>query len=88
MVANKIKLNGNVILDLSEDDVSESDVSFGKRFHKADGTTALGSFLVSGDLPIFENGTYDVYNKSTVTVKVPQPKAEIKNKVLYITLEA
>jgi hypothetical protein len=66
MVANKIKLNGNVILDLSEDDVSESDVSFGKRFHKADGTTALGS----------------------LTVKVQQPKAEIKNKVLYITLEA
>lgn len=64
MVANKVELNGEVLIDLTQDDVSENDVALGKRFHKADGQVGIGTF------------------------KPPQAKAEIKDNVLYITMEA
>jgi hypothetical protein len=86
MVANKIKLNGEVIIDLTQDDVLEADVTLGKRFHKADGQIGFGTLNISGNLEINANGDYDVKYKESVTVKVPQAKAEIKNNVLYITL--
>ena len=43
MRANKIKLNNEVLIDLTQDTVEESDVLFGKTFHKADGSIAVGS---------------------------------------------
>jgi hypothetical protein len=43
MNANKIELNGEVLLDLTEDTVTEADVAEGKTFHKADGNPATGT---------------------------------------------
>lgn len=88
MVANRVELNGEVLIDLTQDDVLENDVVFGKRFHKADGQIAIGTLDVFGNLEIYANGDYDVKNKESVTVKVPQAKAKIKDNVLYLTSEA
>lgn len=44
-VANKIILNNEIILDLTNDTVSESDVLEGKIFHKADGTVGVGTLV-------------------------------------------
>ena len=50
MQANKIILNDEVLIDLTEDTVTEVDVAEGKTFHKADGTTGIGSLVAgSGD---------------------------------------
>lgn len=43
MKANKIKLNDEVLIDLTQDTVEEADVLFGKTFHKADGSIAVGT---------------------------------------------
>ena len=44
MARNKVVLaDGTVLIDLTGDDVTESDVSSGKIFHKPDGTTATGT---------------------------------------------
>jgi hypothetical protein len=88
MVANKVTLNGETIIDLTQDDTLEEDVALGKRFHKPNGDVGYGTWNVSGNLEITANGDYNVKNKESVTVKVPQAKARIKDNVLYITLEA
>lgn len=88
MVANKVILNGQTIIDLSQDDTLEEHVTLGRRFHKPNGEVGIGNFQIIGDLLISENGEYDVKHKETVTVKVPQAKAKIVDNVLYITLEA
>jgi hypothetical protein len=43
MSANKVILNGDVLIDLTEDTTVESNVRQGKTFHKADGTKAVGT---------------------------------------------
>ena len=48
MKANKIKLNGEILLDLTKDTATEADVAEGKTFHKADGTFATGTATVGG----------------------------------------
>lgn len=42
MAANKIVLNGEVLIDLTGDTATEADVAEGKTFHKANGESALG----------------------------------------------
>lgn len=39
----KFILGGDVIFDLTQDDVAEADVAYGKQFHKPDGSVATGS---------------------------------------------
>ena len=66
MAHNKIVLapTGEVLIDLTQDDVTEADVVKGKTFHKADGTIAEGAYeppvaeVVLQDKTITENGTY------------------------------
>jgi hypothetical protein len=41
--ANKILLNGETLIDLTADTAVESDVAAGKTFHKADGSSAVGT---------------------------------------------
>lgn len=48
MEANKIILNDEVLIDLSEDTATEEDVLEGKTFHKADGTQAIGTCNLEG----------------------------------------
>lgn len=48
MNANKIELNGEVLLDLTQDTVTEADVAEGKTFHLADGTPATGTGVMGG----------------------------------------
>lgn len=43
MSANKVILNGNVLIDLTEDTVVENGVRQGKTFHKANGEPAVGT---------------------------------------------
>ena len=42
---NKITLNDEVVIDLTQDTVTEEDVVEGKTFHKADGTTSVGTLI-------------------------------------------
>ena len=39
----KFILGGDVIFDLTQDDVVEADVAYGRRFHKKDGSVATGT---------------------------------------------
>ena len=39
----KVIIGGDVILDLTQDDVQEADVASGKHFHKKDGSSATGT---------------------------------------------
>lgn len=65
MKANKIMLNGETILDLTEDTVEEQDVSVGKTFHKADGTKAVGAATGNG-----VNSYNDLSNKPSIVLTV------------------
>ena len=42
MVGNKIELNGKMVLDLSEDTVTENDVKVGVTFHLPNGEQGVG----------------------------------------------
>jgi hypothetical protein len=65
MKANKIMLNGETILDLTEDTVEEQDVSVGKTFHKADGTEAVGTATGNG-----VSSYNDLSNKPSIVLAV------------------
>ena len=63
MAANKVILNGETLIDLTQDSVTEADVAEGKTFHKADGEQAVGTAVIVGEITlqnktITENGTY------------------------------
>lgn len=49
---NKVICNGETLIDLTEDTVTESDVVEGKTFHKASGE------IVTGELVVYEVGYY------------------------------
>lgn len=49
MANNKIIYDGNILIDLTNDDVVESDVALGKQFHKRDGTIAEGTSTLDAD---------------------------------------
>lgn len=73
MNANKVVLNNEVLVDLTQDTVTEGDVKQGLTFHKADGSQAVGTstaIVPSGTLVIRENDTYDVTDKASVEVNV------------------
>ena len=60
MEANKVILNGEVIVDLTGDTAKENDVQLGKTFHKADGTLAEGTYVPEVQpLNVSANGTYE-----------------------------
>lgn len=46
--ANKIELNGEILLDLTQDTATEADVAEGKTFHRADGVIATGTMVAGG----------------------------------------
>ena len=48
MVANKIELNGETILDLSQDTVTENDVALGVTFHLPSGEQGVGRMISYG----------------------------------------
>ena len=53
MVANKVILNGETLIDLTQDTANESDVAVGKTFHKSNGEVAVGTNSCCGSaLPI------------------------------------
>lgn len=59
MAKNKIVYNNQVLIDLTGDDVIESDVAQGKIFHKADGTQAIGTASGGGG-----DTLYDAYTSN------------------------
>ena len=56
MSVNKVILNDEVLIDLTEDTVTEEDVTKGKTFHKADGSQAvgLGNTIVAKDTNFYD----------------------------------
>lgn len=68
MAANKVILNGDTLIDLTQDTVIEENVAEGKVFHKANGEQAVGtatfevvdSVSALEELTITENGTYTI----------------------------
>lgn len=63
MAYNRIVFNGNTLIDLTEDDVSESSVLAGVQFHGRDGEVSTGSMnnrgAVSGTISTY-NGSYTI----------------------------
>lgn len=55
MKANKIILNGETLIDLTGDTVTEEKVLQGEIFHKADGTQGVGTFLAVEPVPLYDN---------------------------------
>ena len=49
MNANKIILNNEILIDLTQDTAIEEDVAEGKTFHKADGSIGVGNAKVGGE---------------------------------------
>lgn len=43
MAANKVTLNGETLIDLTQDTANESDVAVGKTFHKSNGEIGIGT---------------------------------------------
>lgn len=90
MANNKvIDKDGNVLLDLTEDDVVEADVISGKKFHTRDGVQRTGSAVLATKT-IVENGTYNASDDnasgySSVTVNVSGDADPIKDAIDAIT---
>lgn len=87
MEANKVILNDEVIIDLTQDTATEDDVIKGKTFHKASGEQAVGTSLAivpSGTMVIDANGTYDIkeYEAAEVNVISSGGGNELLNSVL------
>ena len=79
MAINKVILNNEVKLDLSQDTIEACDVRQGKSFHRADGTIQIGTWVPQipdgyikpeGTLTIKENGSYDVTNYAEAIVDI------------------
>lgn len=70
MVNNKIVYNNQVLIDLTGDNVIESDVAQGKIFHKADGTQAIGTASGGGDtlLDAYTETGFTYENDTLITV--------------------
>lgn len=68
MKANKITLNKEVLIDLTQDTAVEEDVATGKTFHKADGSVGVGTAELADPTWIpFIEGREDTLNIPTVT---------------------
>jgi hypothetical protein len=75
MATNKVILNGETLIDLSQDTVQENKVLKGVTFHKADGNDGVGTLEISGDIPTvtetwvltYEDGTTET--KKVVTIQ-------------------
>lgn len=70
MNANKVVLNGETLIDLTADTVKEEYVKKGITFHKADGSEAVGTYELTAERVITENGIYDVTEYATANVNV------------------
>lgn len=84
--ANKIVLNGDVLIDLTEDTITETDVLNGKTFHKADGSIAHGNVRWIQDIEITpDRNTWTYESKDgNILKKViinPIPDAYVNNPV-------
>ena len=72
MSTNKFILNGEVKIDLSQDTVTEDDVTKGKTFHKADGSQAVGTGGIVAALNI-AYGDIPPEDTSKLWVKTSEP---------------
>lgn len=74
MKANKIELNGEILIDLTSDTVTEADVAEGKTFHKADGTPATGTAGGGANIAYGDNEPKDT---TKLWVKTSEPSEVI-----------
>lgn len=52
MEANKVTLNGKVLIDLTQDTATEESVVRGSIFHKADGTITTGTAILGKPIEV------------------------------------
>jgi hypothetical protein len=87
MNANKIELNGEVLLDLTQDTVTEADVAEGKTFHLADGTPATGTGVMGGGGGGSAlEGAHFIPNKTSTPNKYYQKWFKINGELYALTL--
>lgn len=84
MNANKISLNGKILIDLTADTAVEEDVAVGKTFHKADGTVGVGSAGPGAKLNIAYGDTAPE-DTSKLWVKTSEPTNVIVSPKLEYT---
>lgn len=73
MAVKKIQFDGRTLIDLTADTVTAARLQRGYTAHNADGNIITGTLdLPSGSVNITANGTYDVSNKASAVVSVPQ----------------
>lgn len=65
---NKVVINNETVLDVSEDTVTEEDVAYGVSFHKADGTQREGTITNYRDAVVDCIGGIDEENSQIVMV--------------------
>ena len=70
MATNKVILNNEVILDLSQDTVDESKVLQGVTFHKPNGDSAVGTLIGQETPTTTENWVFTFEDGTTETKKV------------------
>lgn len=59
MKANKVTLNGEVLIDLTQDTATEATVVKGSTFHLADGTIATGTAIVGKPVEVATSAGMD-----------------------------
>ena len=73
MAINKVIYNSEVLIDVTDCDITEADVAAGKKFIKKNGEKAVGTSaggggtsVVLGELNVFSNGTHEAGGKMTL----------------------
>lgn len=67
MAYNKVVYNGNTLIDLTSDTATEADVVSGKKFHKANGQQATGTYTGGGSAIQYSPVMAQVKNKTSYT---------------------
>ena len=62
---NKVVYDGQTLIDLTQDDVTESDVLAGVYFHKADGTRSVGTFDPTIEIDFYNDYGTSLYNATS-----------------------
>lgn len=85
MSYNKVIYDGDILIDLTNDIVTPSDVSYGKTFHLANGNVAVGTNIVYKDICFWDyDGTLiETWSLDELQSKTSMPTAPIHERLTF-----